>query len=280
MSKKSKIFIFVLAVLTILLTVVAVLSANEQSRLHGFYSVLGTPVRYIQKGFTSIGNAIGQRISILHDYGAIKGEIDTLREENDRLAYMENEVERLQRENEELRALLDFRQQLEGYTLVGAQVIYKDVTDWYNEFTIDVGQRDGVQNGHVVITSRGLVGIVCNAGLVSSKVRCIVDEQNALMARIARNGEIVRLRGTSNENYSPELLADRIAQTANIYVGDVLVTANSGGAYPEGLTVGTVAEVGVTPDGLRYARVTPQVSMTTLLSVSVLVPAAAQEPEP
>lgn len=272
MSKRSKIFLFVLIILSVLMAVFVAISANEDSQLHGFYKVIGTPVYYIQKAFSSIGNSIGQRITILQDYKEIQAEMDELRSENEALSSLEDENARLERENAELRGLLGLKENIQEYELCRADVITQDVTDWFNEFTIDVGTADGVQNGYVVITSQGLVGIVYNAGLVSSKVRCIIDEQNVLMARISGNDELVRVCGTTNENYEGLLRVDRISPDADIKEGDVLVTAESGGVYPRGLKIGTVVRVGIAGDGARFAEVESSVHFSTLISVSVLIP--------
>lgn len=274
MSKKSKIFIFAFLLLSILMAVFVVLSASEDSRLHGFYKVIGTPVYYIQKGFTSVGNAIGRRVTVLQNFDEIQHEMQELQSENDAMSDLKNENARLREENEELRRLLEMKETIREYRLCSANVITADATDWFNEFTVDVGTRDGVQNGYVVITSRGLVGIVYNAGLVSSKIRCIIDEQNILMARISENNELVRICGTSNENYGAALRVDRISEDAVIEPGDVLITAESGGVYPKGLTIGTVTAVGIAEDGIRYAEVLPSVNFSTLVSVSVLIPKA------
>lgn len=272
MSKKSKIFLFVLIILSVLMAVFVAISANADSQLHGFYKVIGTPVYYVQKAFSTVGNAIGQRITILQDYKEIQAEMESLREENEHLSSLEDENARLERENEELRALLEMEETIREYKILRGNVITQDVTGWFNEFTIDVGTAQGVQNGYVVITAKGLVGIVYNAGLVSSKVRCIIDEQNVLMARLSHSDELVRVCGTTNENYEGLLRVDRIAPDAEIQEGDILVTAESGGVYPRGLTIGTVVRVGVAVDGSRFAEVEPSVHFSTLISVNVLIP--------
>ncbi len=272
MSKRSKIFLFVLVILSILMAVFVAISANEDSKLHGFYKVIGTPVYYVQKAFSSVGNAVGQRITVLQDYKEIQAEIDGLRDENEKLSSLKDEIARLERENEELRGLLGIQETIEEYKILRADVITQDVTGWFNEFVIDIGTAHGVKNGYVVTTSKGLVGIVYNAGLVSSKVRCIIDEQNVLMARVSESDELVRVCGTTNENYKSLLRADRISPDAVIEEGDVLITAQSGGVYPAGLKIGTVVRVDTDVDGTRFAEVKPSVQFSTLISVSVLIP--------
>jgi rod shape-determining protein MreC len=271
MSRKKKIAVFILIALTIVSIGLAFISAAS-NKLDGFFHLLGAPVRSVQKGFTQLGNAIGERISVMREYSAIKEEIQRLKDENEALRQENKELSGFEAENEELRRLLDLKENLREYQLIKASVITKDITDWFNEFTIDLGTRDGVKNGTVVITSYGLVGLVYNAGYNSSKVRCIIDERSELMCRIKRNDELLRVRGTTNENFTAGLVADRISKNAAIYVGDVIITADSGDVYPPGIVVGTVIETGTDEDGNRYATVRSDVNFTSLTTVTVLVP--------
>ncbi|MBR6935100.1 MAG: rod shape-determining protein MreC [Clostridia bacterium] len=278
MSRKNKIAVFILIVLTVASLALVVISTTSD-RLNGAFRVLGTPVRSLQRAVTRLGDNISQRFSVMRENKAIKAEIDRLIEENDALRQRNAELEPLVGKNEELERLLGVKEIVSDYTLLRASVITKDITDWFNEFTIDVGTKDGVKNGTVVMTSYGLVGLVYNAGYNSSKVRCIVDERSELMCRIKRNDELLRVSGTTNENFTAGLVADRIAKNAAIYVGDVIITADSGDVYPAGLTVGVVSEVRVDEDGNRYATVVSDVNFTSLTSVTVLLRTSGGEDE-
>ncbi len=278
MSRKNKIAVFILIVLTVASLALVVISTTSD-RLNGAFRVLGTPVRSLQRAVTRLGDNISQRFSVMRENKAIKAEIDRLIEENDALRQRNAELEPLVGKNEELERLLGVKEIVADYTLLRASVITKDITDWFNEFTIDVGTKDGVKNGTVVMTSYGLVGLVYNAGYNSSKVRCIVDERSELMCRIKRNDELLRVSGTTNENFTAGLVADRIAKNAAIYVGDVIITADSGDVYPAGLTVGVVSEVRVDEDGNRYATVVSDVNFTSLTSVTVLLITSGGEDE-
>lgn len=273
MQNKTKRVIFILAAITVVLVVFIAVSSNPNSGLHSVYKVIGTPFQYIQKGFTSIGNSIRNAFDVIGDYSDIKEEISYLREENDTLNNLQNENQKLKEENDELRQLLELKGYFENYDMVAANVIAEDVTDWFNEFTIDCGTADGISDGCIVITSKGLVGIVYNAGPISSKVRCIVDDRTVLMSRISGNNALVRLKGMSNENYNHMLKLDRIAEQTALYEGDVLVTAESGGVYPKGLVIGTVSKINVDEKtGERTALVEPAVDFTSVSHVYVLMP--------
>lgn len=278
MNKKAKRIIFILAGITVLLVVFIAVSSRPGSSLHSVYKVIGTPFQYIQKGFSSFGKSIKNAFSVIGDYGEIKDKIVDLQEENDTLKNLENENEKLKEENAELRDLLNLKGYFKDYDMVAANVIAEDVTDWFNEFTVDRGTSDGISNGCVVITSKGLVGIVYNAGPVSSKVRCIVDEQNVIMARISRNNALVRVRGMSNENYTHMLVADRIAKQSALYVGDTIITAESGGVYPKGLVIGTVVQINEDAEAqTRTAYIEPAVDFMAVSLVYVLMPSGTDQ---
>ena len=260
-----------------LLVVFIAVSSRPGSSLHSVYKVIGTPFQYIQRGFSSFGRSIKNAFSVIGDYSEIKDRISELQEENDSLKNLENENEKLKEENAELRDLLELKGYFEDYNMVAANIISEDVTDWFNEFTIDRGTSDGLENGCVVITSKGLVGIVYNAGPASSKVRCIVDEQNVIMARISRTTALVRVRGMSNENYEHMLELDRIADETTLYVGDTIITAESGGVYPKGLVIGTVVQIEENAEsGTRTAYIEPAVDFTAVSHVYVLMPSQEQ----
>jgi len=273
MRSKTKRVIFILAAVTVLLVVFIAVSSNPNSSLHSAYKVIGTPFQYIQKGFSSIGTSIKESFSVIGDYSEIKEKITVLQEENDSLKNLESENTKLKEENAELRELLALKGTFENYDMIAANVIAEDVTDWFNEFTVDCGSADGISNGCIVITSKGLVGIVYNTGVTSSKVRCIVDDQNVLMSRIMRNNALVRLTGMSNENYTHMLKLDRIADQTTLYEGDTLITAESGGVYPKGLVIGTVTEIKEDKQtGNRVAYVQPAVDFTSVSHVYILMP--------
>jgi len=66
-------------------------------------------------------------------------------------------VYRLQKENENLRKLLAFKEQF-TQEVVGCNIIAKDSGNLFETFTIDRGSKDGISVNDPVINSNGLVG--------------------------------------------------------------------------------------------------------------------------
>ena len=271
MNKKKRNTILILIAIVLVFAVLIVVSANSNSGFNVIYRIVSTPFVKIQEGISSLGSKVSQKLSYLREHDEVKARLDELQKENDSMRSALTENENLTRENEELRKLLELKDYYQDYKLVAANIIAEDVTDWYNEFTVDVGTNDGVSRGDPVITGSGLVGIVSVAAPNSSKIMTIADEQNIIMGRISRSNELVRVRGISTENYTYEMKLDRVAAGADLYVGDVIVTAESGGVFPRGIRIGVVAEIStVTATETRTARVIPYVNLNNLSEVTIM----------
>lgn len=273
MNKQSKITLFTLAVITVILVVVIAVSGSPNSDFSLVYKIFGTPVTAVQNVFSKASHSVRNWFAFVFSYDEVQAEMDRLREENSRIPLLEEQMNELQTENDELHGLLSLKNYTTEYDLVAASLIAKDVTDWFNYYTINVGTLDGIDRNCPVVTENGLVGIVVEASLTSSKVLTVVDEQNSFMCRIARSNQLVRVRGVSGESLQYELRIDRIAKGSSVVVGDTIVTADSGGVYPKGLRVGTVREVYVDEtSGEISAVIDLAVDLTSLTNVYVMAP--------
>lgn len=261
---------FVLSMITIILLVLVIVSASPRSDTSGIYKAFGTPVTAIQSAFTHVFESGSSFFKYVGSFGKTQNEIDELKEENRRIALLEDENMRLAAENEELRDLLNMKDYASDYNLIAGTIIAEDVTDWFNTFTINLGSGDGVTKDSPVITSAGLVGIVSEVGLTSSKITAVVDEKNEFMCRISRTNELVRVSGVSGESLEYELVIDRTTENSGMKAGDTVVTAESGGVFPAGIIVGTIKSVNQGKDNTVFAVIEPSVKLNLLSKVYVM----------
>ncbi len=105
----------------------------------------------------------------------------------------------------------------------------------------------GVAKGQAVMTERGLIGHVVNAGTQSARVLLLTDVSSRIPVRLERANVKAILAGDGTA--SPYL--DYLPRGALLVAGDRVVTASDGGVFPPGLPVGIVGEGGGIP------RVTP-----------------------
>ncbi len=264
---KNKWVIFLL--IAVFLVVIIAISSNPQSPLNFIYKAVSVPLKPLQSFFSGAATRFSKSFDYFWNYSEIDGKYREIEEENDRLKADIEEIEHYRTENEELRELLGIIEANDDYTYVTANVIAYDTDYWYSMFSIDKGSSAGIELYDCVVTSKGLVGKVVSVSPTSAKVMSIVNEESTLMARLSKTNDLVRIRGM--EQFSSEILCkmDRIDETVDIAVGDSVETAESGGLYPKGLTVGKIKEI-VTEDNVRYALIEPAADLRRLDKVMVM----------
>ncbi|MBI4532664.1 MAG: rod shape-determining protein MreC [Candidatus Melainabacteria bacterium] len=163
------------------------------------------------------------------------------------LADNQLELTRLRNESkdtEKLRAVLQLKSTLERNT-VAADVITRNPDNWFQQVTIDKGALDHITIGSAVITADGVVGQVIGVSDNASVVRLLTDPDQKLGVLITR----LRQPGVlSGRGKSPAVI-DFIPVGTSVEVGDKVVCLGTGGVFPSGHPVGTVAGVRRDTDG-------------------------------
>ena len=181
----------------------------------------------------------------------------SLMEENQRLQrqslILEQKVQRLavlEAENVRLRELLNSSADLDANVLV-AEIIGVDPDPNRQELVINKGTVSDVYRGQAVLDAQGLIGQVVDAGPLSSRVLLLTDASHAMSVQVNRNGVRAVLAG----NGQTGLRLLYVPDTADIEVGDLLVSTGLGQRYPRGYPVGTVTTVRH-QSGAPYAEIT------------------------
>jgi rod shape-determining protein MreC len=210
---------------------------------------------------------------------AAKAENERLKRELETLRQQAVENENAARENEDLRALLRFRDGPRfpaGYQGVATRVIARPPSIYSSqEVLIAAGSSDGVRVNDPVVTEDGLVGRVAEVTSNASKVTLLIDQASAVSAVVLQSGAagIVR-HGPSGGS---TLVLDRVPKEELVSEGDTVITAGwqSGkleSLYPRGIPVGTVTGVGQQDvDVYKRIQVTSLVDFDSLSGVIVLV---------
>ena len=184
-------------------------------------------------------------------------------------------------ENARLRALLDYKQAASQFDLVAARVIGRESATWSSMIVINRGTMDGIQNNMPVVTEKGLVGHVVEAGPNSSKVQLILDPRSSVGTLIQRPDSRVAgiVEGDMDNPTMPRMV--NIPKNADVDEGDMIVTSGFGGIYPKGLAVGIVSSLKNDAGGLlKIAVLEPAVDFQRLEDVMVIVASREAPPEP
>jgi rod shape-determining protein MreC len=153
-------------------------------------------------------------------------------------------------ENKRLRSLLGSAAKLQDNVLV-AELIGVNPDPEEQEVLIDKGSEDSVFLGQPVLDSRGLVGQVVEVSSFSSRVLLISDQRHSIPVKVLRSNLRLIAQGTGIDQRL-ELL--HVNSTADIQVGDQLLSSGLGNRFPVGYPVGVVDKVDLKP-GMPFSKV-------------------------
>lgn len=172
-------------------------------------------------------------------FGAQAEENRRLKEQLQRL---QDEIIRLREaavENQEWRSLVDFVRDNPGREYYPASVIGVDPSKLVRSVIINRGGNDGVQRGMVVVSHLGLMGKVTEVYQGASKVLLVNDPSSVANGIVQRS----RVEGVVTGRADQKLTMQYVPKSADIVLGDAVVTSGLGGGYPRGLLIGTVEHV-------------------------------------
>lgn len=232
-----------------------------------------------QRAASWAGDGIHDGLAEVWDILTVHNQNKMLRNEVEQLRVQNVKANEYAAENERLRALLDYKNSAVQFDLVAARVIGRESVTWTRMIVIDRGTRDGVEKNMAVVTARGLVGVVIEAGPISSKVEMIMDPRSAVGALSQRSRVAGVVEGSPDDANMPRLV--NIPRNEDVQEGDVIVTSGFGGVYPKGLMIGKVESVHNDAGGLlQYAVLEPAVDFQRLEDVAVIVASREAPPEP
>lgn len=156
----------------------------------------------------------------------------------------------LESENERLRALLQSTPRQKDIFKV-AEIIQVDCDPFNQRFILDKGSDQGVYKGQPLIDAYGVMGEIVEVQANTAHAMLISDASHALPIENLRTGMRSIVVGTGTVS---GLEMQHVPLTADVQVGDTLVTSGLGGRYPPGYIVGKVKALDYNT-GESFARV-------------------------
>lgn len=219
---------------------------------------------------------VTQLSSISRGFLSSLGDSRTIEQENEKLRRM---VDELRRENVELwemaatqRQTIEqkgFQQANPQWTYVSARVIAWDPSNIVRTVVLNKGKLDGVGEGMVVVSPKGLVGKVLELSDRWSKVLLLTDPRSSVNGML--QGADDRPKGILQGRPDGLLFMRYLLAESDLKKGDVVITSGMGGGFPPGLFIGWVLDVSFS-DGqmFREALVRPAAGLSDLTDVMVL----------
>ena len=150
----------------------------------------------------------------------------------------------LEKENRQLKAALNLKDTLSGYTLNNASVISRAPDTWSDLLTINKGSSSGIKKNMAVMCGGGVIGRIVEANAASSKVELITTTDESanrfsVQADVA-NGKTVH--GIITVTANNQLAFTQVVDGRKLKAGTRVYTSGMGGNSPKGLLIGTVTQ--------------------------------------
>lgn len=136
---------------------------------------------------------------------------------------------------------IDSGKSIRKWLMMEAKVVNNTITLPANYLTIHRGFRQGVRQNMGVTGPQGIVGSVINVSENFAIVMSVLHPDFHVVAQLKKGGE----NGTINwDGVSPSFISMRgIPRSANVVVGDTVLTSQISSLFSANLLVGTVAEI-------------------------------------
>ncbi len=234
-----------------------------------------TPVRYvINAPFVFLGWS--QHKLSLHS--TLMAENARLKKENFSLHTRQQKLDILQQENQRLRELLGSSSHITERSLV-AELLNVALNPYSQQISLNKGLHDDVYVGQPIISADGVMGQVIHVSEYSSIALLISDAKHDIPVQSNRSGLRTLARGTGNPD---ELELLHIPNSADLAVGDLMISSGLGQRFPRNYPVAVVQTITPEP-GSPFAKVTakPTAKLDQTNELLLIWPAAqAQQAAP
>ena len=125
---------------------------------------------------------------------------------------------------------------------------------------LNIGSRDGIQDGWAAMDGLGLVGRISGVGSSTSRVLLLTDNASQIPVVLQPSGQDAIVMG--DNSFAPPV--EFIENADLVRPGDRIITSGEGGVLPAGLLVGTLA---MDPNGRLRTRLAADYERLEFLKV-------------
>jgi rod shape-determining protein MreC len=236
--------LIILLVSIIILVALIGFSLKDRENLTWPEQFLKDTTGFVQNAVSRPVNYVAGFFENVQDLQNTYKENKELKTRLDELARLESEVQRLKKDNTELREILDKQDSLSDFEPKQATVIGRNPDRWHELLIINKGKNAGIEPNMAVITSKGLIGKVKSSNTFTSTVQLLssMDPTNRISAEIqSKKSEYGLIEGYDKEKGL--LLLKRIPYDAKIEKDQNVITSGLGGVFPKSLLIGKVVDI-------------------------------------
>lgn len=183
---------------------------------------------------------------------------------------IEKEYNELKYQMMELETSLDLKL-LPNRKSIAARVVNRSVGAWYNELTINKGEKDGLIIGSPVVTTTGLVGNVTKLTDYYATVKLITSKTIENIS--VKIGQDQDSKYGIMKSYKDGLFSIEVLEVKElIEVGSLVTTTGLTSNYPAGIIIGIVEKVELDNFGLsQVVKVKSSINFNKISYVEVIL---------
>ena len=262
-------------ILFIFLLIFTGYSIKKERNLTFVESVIKDSTTYICNIMYEPINFIKNKLQINKEKEKIYIKYKKLVMEQENIEQKNTRIDELEKENEELRELLNLKSSLSKYEKINATIVNRNIGYWYDKFTIDVGKKDGIRSKMAVVNNNGLIGYVSENSNYTSNIQL-------LTAKNLKNKVSIKI-DLGNKKYANGLLTgynqeknvykiEGVSYQGNIPNNAKVITTGLGDLFPSGILIGYVEST--TTDNFDLGKIIeakPSVNFDDINHVAVLI---------
>ncbi|AJK48056.1 rod shape-determining protein MreC [Burkholderia plantarii] len=221
------------------LAIALLVSDARFSTLEIVRGILGTALYPLQRAalvprdlFMGAADLAATNASLRHDN-------QQLHQRNLTLSLQANQAALLAADNAHLRAVLGLRARIAAQA-TPVEIQYDTSDPFSQKVVIGRGPHDEIQNGAPVVTEDGVIGQITRVFPLQAEITLITDRDLAIPVQVLRTGLRSVIYGTPKGD---SLDLRFVPTSADLMVGDELVTSGLDGLYPPGLPVARVVRI-------------------------------------
>ncbi len=275
---RSKKFRIILCVIALLIGIMLYGATQDGYALPttGWIGRICNPIR-------SVSNQISDRVeNVMKTWARQKQTREENAELKSRVAELENQLLDYAQTQEELESLQKFmgvrEEHPEDVLSNPCSVIGYVENDPFHSFYIDRGTEDDIAVYDPVVTSEGLVGIVSEVAPTYAIVETICSPNLSVSVACSAKHESGIVEGDLALTSEYRCRMIYLDKETTLEAGDLLVTSDSVGIFPQGYLIGSVVGIEPMESGLSYSAVIePAVDFENLTSVIVVTDFVGKE---
>lgn len=263
---------YILLILTIICLVSLVFTYSRGDTIGVYKTAVSKLFSPISNAITEIGDYFSEKKQLSAEKEELQAKIEQLEEENRLLLEQLKKYQSDYYSLNEMKSLLEIKDEFASYPMVGAKVIAKENGNWFSKFTINRGSNDGIEKDMNVIAAGGLAGIVTQVGPDYAVVTSILDDQMNVSAIGRTSRASCMVMGDIDAMSEGYIRLMYMKKDADIREYDEIITSPTSSKYLPDLTIGYAVLLQTDPNNMTMSGyLIPAVDFENIENVMVIM---------